>query len=217
MKKVYILGIPVFLFFSLLLLGCASSQNFYMKTVASPSSAVNTKMKIAIIPENWYWLGSPNFFPRALITELLDIGFEVIERTQLEKVLGETVLEQKGLTKSERQNKSKEGQKGRDISILDKNSIEELGKLLGVDALLVTYIIPNYDGNIDKATFRLVDIKTGKVMFSTTFVNRTIGTYKISIEKLLPVVAEHIREIIAGKRKVETEYTEGVVKIRSIK
>ena len=215
MKKVYNLGILSFLFFSLLLSGCGPTRNFYMKTVVSPSSVVNTKMKIAIIPENWYWLGSPNFFPRALITELLDIGFEVIERTQLEKVLGETVLEQQGVTKEEKQNKAKEVQKGMDISILDKNSIKKLGELLGVDAFLLTYIIPNQNGNIDQATFRLVDIRTGKVMFSTTFVNSNTSTDEISIERLLPIVAEHIKEIIKGKKKVETEYAIGTAKIIS--
>lgn len=210
MKKGYNLGILSFLFFSLVLSSCGPTHNFYMKSVVSPSAVINTKMKIAIIPENLYWLGSPNFFPRALITELLDIGFEVIERTQLEKILGETVLEQKGVTKGDTQ-------KGRDVSILDKNSIKKLGELLGVDALLITYIIPNHNDNIAKATFRLVDIQTGKVIFSTTFVNRATGSDEVSIEKLLPIVAEHIKGIIEGKRKVETEYAIGVLKTISTK
>jgi len=50
---------------------------------------LNNKIKIAVLPENLYWPGEPNFLPRALITEFLELGFTVIERTQLEKIFKE--------------------------------------------------------------------------------------------------------------------------------
>lgn len=121
------------------LTGCAT-QNFYMKTVKSKNAQITNNIKIAIIPENWYWVGTPNFLPRALITEFLDLGFIVVERSQLEKIFSEVKLDLSGAVK-DIQTKERISQ-GVDFGVLDKTSIKKAGELLGVDALLMTYIVP---------------------------------------------------------------------------
>ncbi|MFH1958352.1 MAG: hypothetical protein ABIJ15_07755 [bacterium] len=206
MKKDFNLGIVGFLFLSLLLSGCATPQRFYMKTVRLSNAEITTKMKIAVVPENWYWLGSPNFLPRALITEFLELGFVVIERSQLENILKEVKLDLTGITKKGEETEA--SKKGVDFGILDKTTIKKIGEILGVDAILVTYIVPTIGDNIDKATFRLVDVETSKVLFSTTFINRKQAESEIvSIGELLPVLSTHIKQLLAGKTKIETKFT----------
>ncbi|MFX0139539.1 MAG: CsgG/HfaB family protein [Candidatus Hodarchaeota archaeon] len=156
MKKLYIILIAF-----LILANCAPKPKYYIKTVPTPPRYFS---KIAVIPENWdtYWISS--FSYRALITELMDVGFNVIERSNLEAILGEQKLQQSGLIET-KEDQSVNFQ----TYTLDKNKIAEIGRLLGVNNLILVYVVPT-GRKIHLGTVRLVDVETGKVLTSTTFV-----------------------------------------------
>jgi len=177
--------------------GCAT-QKFYMKTIKSKNTQITNNIKIAVIPENWYWVGTPNFLPRALITEFLDLGFTVVERSQLERIFSEVKLDLSGAVKDE-QTKRKTAE-GIEFGVLDKTSIKKTGELLGVDALLITYIVPTYDDNIDKATFRLVNSETAQVLFSITVINNK--TDIVAVDKIIETISANIKQLLEGKEKI---------------
>jgi len=179
--------------------GCATPGSFYMKTVKYKHAVLNNEMKIAVIPENWYWSVS-SFLPRALITEFMDLGFVVIERSQLENILKEMKLEQTGVIKEKKEITS---DKVFDLEVFDKRSIKKLGEILGVDAFLVTYVIPTYAGDVSKATFRLVHTETSKVLFSTTFIQDDKGPIPIRI--VIETIAQDIKLLLEGNDKVITK------------
>ena len=170
-----------------------------MKTVKYKHAVLNNEMKIAVIPENWYWSVS-SFLPRALITEFMDLGFVVIERSQLENILKEMKLEQTGVIKEKKEITS---DKVFDLEVFDKRSIKKLGEILGVDAFLVTYVIPTYAGDVSKATFRLVHTETSKVLFSTTFIQDDKGPIPIRI--VIETIAQDIKLLLEGNDKVITK------------
>ena len=139
MKKLILLSI-------LMLIVSCSTQKYYIKTSVSPESNI----KVAIINENIdsWWVSSISY--RVLITELMDAGFKVIERTNLENIIKEQKLTSSGLSTSE--NENDETSKNYISSILDKNSIKEIGNMLGVDKLIITYVVPNRDRKIGICT-----------------------------------------------------------------
>ncbi len=199
-----------FLSLVLILSGCATSGSFYMKTVKYRHAPLTNKMKIAVIPENWYWSVS-SFLPRALITEFMDLGFVVIERSQLERILKEIKLEQTGVVKGK---KEKPKDEVVNFDVFDKRSIKKLGEILGVDAFLVTYVIPTYSGNVSKATFRLVHTETSKVLFSTTFIQDNKSP--VPIKTVIRTIAQDVKLLLYGDYKVVTE-KDDIGKIRKRK
>lgn len=76
----------------LLITGCTQVPTYYIKTVPSPKQDI---IEIAIIPENWdtYWISS--FAYRALITELMDVGFTVIESSNIVSIIDEQSSQKK--------------------------------------------------------------------------------------------------------------------------
>lgn len=187
--------------FAVLLFGCAATGKFYMKTVKSKNAQIKNTIRIAVIPENWYWLGTPNFLPRALITEFLDLGFQVVERSQLETIFRELKLDASGIVKDE--DKKSIAPQGVNLGILDKTSIKKIGELLGVDAILVSYIVPTYSDGIAKATFRLVNTETAEVLFSITIINAT--EYPASTQLLIKSISSNIKQLLEGEEKILSE------------
>ena len=90
MKKLILLSI-------LMLIVSCSTQRYYIKTSVSPESNI----KVAIINENsdYWWATSVSY--RVLITELMDVGFKVIERTNLETLIKEQKLSSSGLSNND--------------------------------------------------------------------------------------------------------------------
>ncbi|MHB0996669.1 MAG: CsgG/HfaB family protein [Elusimicrobiales bacterium] len=187
--------------------GCTSG-NFYLKTVAAKDAKITSDIKIAVIPENWYWLGVSNFLPRALITEFMDLGFTVVERAQLEEVFQELKLGASGAVKEE---EAKKPEKGLDFGVLDKASIKKVGEMLGVNALLVSYIVPSYNENVvNQATFRLVDVETAQVLFSVTFINSSTDGTKllkaggaVPTRQVIKAISLSIEKLLKGEKKLE--------------
>ena len=57
---------------------------------------------------------------------------------------------------------------------LDRTTISQLGEALGVDKLLMIYVVPS-GRKLHMATIRLVDVKTAKVLTSTTVITPATG------------------------------------------
>lgn len=201
-------------FFVCSVLGCVSpgTGKFYMKTVKAKNANITNNVKIAVLPENWYWTGVSNFLPRALITEFLDLGFEVVERTQLERLFEEMKLDYSGAVKDRKEARMEGG----NFETLDKTSLKKMGELLGVNALLITYIVPTFSSSmkssdkgaewssgesISQATFRLVDIETAKVLFSITVINPGVFSTSMIVE----AISSNIKQLLEGESKIMSE------------
>ena len=168
-----------------MLFGCApTTTNYYIKTSVSPDSNI----KVAVINENAdsWWVSSIAY--RTLITELMDVGFKVIERTNLEQIIKEQKLTtSSGLSNDEEDETTKEYIS----SVLDKNTIKEIGNMLGVDKLIVTYVVPNRNLKMSLCTIRFVDVFSGEVLTSTTIYAPLKGS---SIDLLMKQAANDIME-----------------------
>jgi len=185
MRKIMITLIMMVLF-----TGCATQRsNYYIKTVPTPKKPISN---IAIIPENWdsYWISS--FAYRALITELMDVGFNVIERSNLESIIEEQELQQSGLIKGEEESKSFE------TRTLDKTSIAKLGEMLGVEKLILIYVVPS-GRQLHMATIRLVDVETAKILSSTTVITPDNGQ---DADIIMQQVAIDIVEVINNNETI---------------
>ena len=218
-KRLMFLG-SIFLLLGLQ--GC-SSGNFYLKTVAAKDAKITSNIKIAVIPENWYWLGVSNFFPRALVTEFLDLGFTVVERSQLEEVFKELKLSASGAVKEDEKTANAPGV---DFGVLDKTSIKKIGDLLGVNAILLTYIVPTMDDEVSKATFRLVDVETAQVLFSITFINSSDKDNgkkilkpggAVPTKKIIEAISLSIEHLLKGEKRISGEMGALDVKVEQIK
>ena len=154
----------------ILLIVCSCSyqpDNYYIKTSVTPSgSAYNEKLKVAVISENLDNWWTTSVAHRVLITELMDAGFTVVERSNLDNILKEQRLSSaSGLIKNDDEEKNSSG---KESYVLDKNSISEIGEMLGVKKLILVYVVPNWNNKISLCTVRLVDVLSGKIQTSTT-------------------------------------------------
>lgn len=75
--------------------------------------------------------------------------FEVIERTQLDKILQEQLLDQSG--------------------VINRETLLQIGKTLGIDALFLGSCVRQ--GGRGLASVRLVEIQTGRIIWSGTSTN----------------------------------------------
>ena len=129
----------------------------------------------------------------------MDVGFKVIERTNLEHIIKEQRLTSgSGLTEkliSENEEKNQEYI----TSVLDKNTIKEIGNMLGVDKLIVTYVVPNRNLQIRLCTFRLVDVYSGEVLTSTTIYAPLDGG---TVDVLMKQAANDIMEAYKNGKKI---------------
>jgi hypothetical protein len=188
MKRILITSIIGFLLY-----GCGAQRtDYYMKTVPAPTKQ---KLTVAVIPENWdtYWVSS--FAYRALITELMDVGYTVIERSNLVSILAEQKLQSSGLVKDEKSEGNYE------TRVLDRTSIAKLGEMLGVESLVMIYVVPS-GRQLNMATIRVVDVETGTILSSTSIVTPMIGEDTVQIMKQ---VAEDIQSVLASNRKIERD------------
>ena len=179
----------------LLTIGCAPKTSYYIKTTVSPDSNI----KIAVINENAdsWWVSSIAY--RTLITELMDVGFKVIERTNLEDIIKEQRLTTSSGLAAGLVSGNEEINQEYVTSVLDKNTIKEIGNMLGVDKLIITYVVPNRNLKISLCTIRLVDVFSGEVLTSTTIYAPFDGG---SVDVLMKQAANDIMEAYKNGNKI---------------
>ena len=185
----------IFILIALLFVGCASETSYYIKTTVSPDSNI----KIAVINENAdsWWVSSIAY--RTLITELMDVGFKVIERTNLEDIIKEQRLTTSSGLAAGLVSGNEEINQEYVTSVLDKNTIKEIGNMLGVDKLIITYVVPNRNLKISLCTIRLVDVFSGEVLTSTTIYAPFDGG---SVDVLMKQAANDIMEAYKNGNKI---------------
>jgi hypothetical protein len=177
----------------LIILGCAPAPGkYYIKTVYTPSKIIT---KVAIIPENLdtYWVSS--FSYRALITELMHVGFTVIERSNLTEIVDELKLQGSGLIKQTKD----ELDEGFETRTLDKEAIAKIGEVLGVEHLVLTYFVPS-GRKLHMATIRLVEVETAIILSSTTVITPDNGGEKTDI--IMKQVAMDMVQVVDNKKTI---------------
>jgi len=120
------------------------------KTIAREFSKYASKLttrKIAVIPFTYVEGGEASggtIVSERIITQLVNLGeFEVVERAQIEKVLKELNLQTTG--------------------IIDQSSAKEIGKILGVEAIITGSLIQKTNGLVE-VNARLISTETAKVL-----------------------------------------------------
>jgi hypothetical protein len=131
-----------------------------LSVVVSPNYNFNKHKKLAVMPfkgKAYDALEAPYFIEEEQIsdmfaTQLMSVGFSIVERTQLQRILSELQLSTSGL--------------------LSKSDINKIGKLMDIDILVM--------GNLDKkkfnlsyqtATVKFIDIETGEVLINMVCTN----------------------------------------------
>jgi hypothetical protein len=139
-NKLFVVFIAVFLF------GCTAPV---LKGVVKPTNPYVVP-SVAVVSEN--------LLADALATELLYMGFTVIERNKLAKILDEQSLSLSG--------------------VLDDSKIIEVGRILNVDVLIL--VSGRYDAyitdRIANAAVKIVDVETGRLIGSFSYQNGKGGT-----------------------------------------
>ncbi|MBN2522868.1 MAG: hypothetical protein JXB24_06315 [Bacteroidales bacterium] len=175
MKKTYFILMLFVCFFY-----CSSSQKL---TNVYKSPKLNTIQRIAVAPfedaPGILAKGSGKVVADVMVTQLLTLNkYQVIERSQLQKVLSEHNLSQSG--------------------VIDAVTAQEVGKILGVDAVIIGSVteyqmkkghVPLYVTNIQTrgytvgASARIVSVESGEILFSSTAVDNG-SSYNEASEKV---------------------------------
>ena len=201
-----------------LLCGCVAGGP-YMRTVRNTEAVLKPYKKVAVLPE--YTGATEQFITEGLITELISLDFDVVERTNIASILSESKMRMSGMTQSQRNKLIKAGEDLEEddeyegLGFLDQKALKEIGKLLGVDAIIFVYVIPTWNGEVSRGTFRFVDTNTGLVVFSTTFVNN--GAALMPSEVFLCSLRAHLYELLVKNKVVvrSFSYTAGKIKLKS--
>jgi curli biogenesis system outer membrane secretion channel CsgG len=119
-------------------------------------------------------------------TEFIQLPqFQCIERTQIAKILKEHDLSLTGL--------------------LDNKSVSEVGKILGVDAIILGKVALYYNwynsiglgGGVTSFTLRMVQTETGTILWSAS-VNRDVGGRNWAIDLTREACKEIVRQLREG-------------------
>lgn len=157
------------LFFVLVFMGCATSPHIKTETVKPID--IQKYSRIAIIPFGEDVLNLKNSISETLITEFLSMGFDVVERSQLNAVLKELKLNISGT--------------------INTDDRKEIQKLLNIDALLLGSVVMGSAVSIYTLNLRLIDINSGEILWSSTYlsstgdIKTTIATISMSINEKL--------------------------------
>ena len=159
MKIIKIKNIVITFIIALFSMSCYQAPNdYYIKTSVKPSIKA---IKVAVISENKDSFFVTSAAHRVLITELLDVGFTVIERNNLDQIIKEQWISSEITSNNNQDEITKE-------YVLDKELISKIGKMLGVDKLILVYVIPDAGNKISLSTIRMVETSTAEVITSTT-------------------------------------------------
>jgi hypothetical protein len=143
MKKILVLGFVISFDFIL-----SAQQDPYDKLASDMANLGKDVKKIAVIPfsyaQNTASTKDGSVISERLTMKLINLQkFEIIERSVLNKVLDELKLQSSG--------------------VIDASSAKELGKVLGVDAIITGTLIPTADGRIE-VNARIIRTETAQAI-----------------------------------------------------
>jgi curli biogenesis system outer membrane secretion channel CsgG len=126
-----------------------------LSVIVSPNFNFNKHKKLAVMPfkgKAYDTLQAPYVIVEEQIsdmfaTQLMGVGFSIVERTQLQRILSELQLSQSGL--------------------LSKSDINKIGKLMNIDILVTGNLDKNkFNLSYQTATVKFIDIETGEVLIN---------------------------------------------------
>ena len=138
MKKLILLSI-------LLIVGCASTN---IITAVSPIFSTEKYLKIAIPTKHLPQHALDLAFYDAVEIQLIRLGFIVINRDQIDRIMEEQKLSHSG--------------------IIDESTAVELGQLLGVDSIVLLKHSREKDGT-KSASIKFVDVNNGMMLLSSGY------------------------------------------------
>jgi curli biogenesis system outer membrane secretion channel CsgG len=157
MKKIIAIFTMVFL-----LTGCytiykrnSDFNSNELSVIVSPNYNFNKHKKLGVMPfkgKAYDTLQAPYFIVEEQIsdmfaTQLMGVGFSIVERTQLQRILSELQLSTSGL--------------------LSKSDLNKVGKLMDIDILVMGILDKNtFNQSYQTATVKFVDIETGEVLIN---------------------------------------------------
>lgn len=143
------------LMFCIMLIGvsfCSADAYDYLAGKISKGANVLANKKIAVLPFQYYdGRESPGstIVAEKLTTKIVeDKELQVVERTLLDKVMGEMKLGKSG--------------------ILDQETTKELGKVLGVDAVVTGTLIEEIGSDKIDINARLIKVETGDILIAAS-------------------------------------------------
>ncbi len=180
MKRIVTVGrIKHWIFSILLALMCSGCQSATVITSSATGVDLNLvrKYKVAIISNTQ--TSESIAFSDLLTTELLPLGFRIIERNRIAAILEEQKMSISG--------------------VIEKSNYEVLGQIAHLDAVFV--FIAKYNGEtMDTCVLKLIDLKTGEVLISTSY-NQSQA--RSELDRDMPNVAKKIAVSIANKLKIK--------------
>lgn len=127
------------------LIGCAGVPT--VKTDIQNKTNFNINSKIAILPSSTMMMNS--LLPDALTTAFLGLGFNIIERNELVRLLSEQKLSLTG--------------------ILESSDYYKLGNIANIDNIIIVNSKEMMDGSVAQAVVKIIAIQSGKVIASSTY------------------------------------------------
>ena len=197
--KVILISLLVSVFF----FGCASLP---VKTVKNEGFSLDKYKKIAVVHFKGNNKDAGESLAEMCVPHLMDAGFDVVERSELESILKEQKIELSGA--------------------IDNEKMQQIGKLAGVNALVLgsfhyykketKTIVTNrrrplrllpavrttawerIDSTMkfDNVSIRIVDVETGKVLISSTYKDTVNGE---DMDKMFEEVGRSIKEAMTER------------------
>lgn len=164
------------LFLLLILISCSGRP--MVNTSVNKNVNFNRSSRMAIVP------GAASSFglllPDALLTEFLGLGFNIVERNEIAKLLREQNLSLSG--------------------ILENQDYSKIGKIANIETLIIVVSKENSNGAVASASIKVINVTNGYVIISSTYsqpapdnpayvnhqnINQTAKTISKSIETKL--------------------------------
>jgi len=170
MKKLWLLVLMV-----LGVSGCATTHHAWTEKVSKLD--MSGQKRVAIFQLNGDMTGA---VADALTTELMGMGFEVVERSSLNAILKEMKLDYSGA--------------------LDSAQRKEVARASDANAIVFGSVQTTYGGNIYFMDLRFVDIATGEILWSMNYVNDNFENPRKSMKEMTRSIREGINRPVTATK-----------------
>lgn len=145
--------------FSAVFLSCASLEKKYRE--ASVDYTLSPMMKLDTVKTIAVFTADDVLYDEAVMNLLRTGKFDVIDRQKIDEILEEQEFGRSGL--------------------VDENTAVEVGKLLGASMIAFVEIVNksrDFDAYIVKVSTKIVDVKTGRILYVATADGQSYESYK---------------------------------------
>ena len=150
--------------------GCATTHQAW--TEKSNKFQPDANKRVAIFPLYGDMTGA---VADAITTEFMGMGYEVVERTNVNAVLREMKMDYSG--------------------VIDTTQAKEIARVTNADAIVFGSAKTTLDGGIYFLDLRFVDIKTGEILWSSNYINGESKSPRESITEISKSIQEKIKKM----------------------